>query len=87
MLCEARKKSSKLELQIEWVEQDCTKFNLNVKSNLIFSVGKSFQHFLSNEEQDGLLSSVNKHLEMERRDLEIYYLHLDWKLKIRSSNI
>ncbi|MBY0155671.1 class I SAM-dependent methyltransferase [Cytobacillus firmus] len=64
MLCEARKKSSKLELQIEWVEQDCTKFNLYVKSNLIFSVGKSFQHFLSNEEQDGILSSVNKHLEM-----------------------
>ncbi|MFD0050916.1 class I SAM-dependent DNA methyltransferase [Actinomycetes bacterium NPDC127524] len=63
MLREAKKKSSELELQIEWVEQDCTTFNLNVKSNLIFSVGNSFQHFLTNEEQDGLFSSVNKHLE------------------------
>ncbi|WP_090991004.1 class I SAM-dependent methyltransferase [Bacillus sp. OV322] len=63
MLREAKKKSPEPELQIEWVEQDCTKFNLNVKSNLIFSVGNSFQHFLTNEEQDGLFSSVNKHLE------------------------
>ncbi|WP_311315396.1 class I SAM-dependent methyltransferase [Neobacillus mesonae] len=65
MLCEGRKKSSKLKLQIEWVAQDCTKLNLNIKSNFIFSVGNSFQHFLTNEEQDGLLASVNKHLEID----------------------
>jgi SAM-dependent methyltransferase len=64
MLSEAIKKSSRLKLNIEWVEQDCTKFNLHIKSNLIFSVGNSFQHFLTNEELDGLLSSVNKHLEI-----------------------
>ena len=64
MLTHAQKKSSKLNLQIEWVEQDCTKLNLNIKSNLIYSVGNSFQHFHTNEEQDGLLSSVNKHLEI-----------------------
>lgn len=63
MLNEAIKKSSKLNLPIEWVEQDCTKFNVNVKSQMIYSVGNSFQHFLTNEAQDGLLTSVNKHLE------------------------
>ena len=64
MLDEAVKKSSHLDLPIDWVEQDCTKLNLRVKSQLIYSVGNSFQHFLTNEAQDELLSSVNKHLEM-----------------------
>lgn len=63
MLNEAVKKSSNLDLPIDWVEQDCTKLDLNIKSNLIYSVGNSFQHFLTNEAQDGLLSSINKHLE------------------------
>lgn len=65
MLAEAKKKSSKLNLQIEWVEQDCTKLNLKIKSNLIFSVGNAFQHFLTNEAQDKLLTSVNRHLEID----------------------
>ncbi|MGE7879722.1 class I SAM-dependent methyltransferase [Peribacillus muralis] len=64
MLDEAKRKSSTLNLQIDWVEQDCTRLNLNVKSDFIFSVGNSFQHFLTNEAQDGLLSSVNNHLEL-----------------------
>ncbi|MGE8205561.1 class I SAM-dependent DNA methyltransferase [Heyndrickxia sp. NPDC080065] len=64
MLNEAKQKSSKLNLPIKWVEQDCTKLNLNIKTQLIYSVGNSFQHFLTNEAQDGLLSSVNKHLEL-----------------------
>jgi SAM-dependent methyltransferase len=63
MLNEAKRKTSNLELKIEWIEQDCSKLDLNVKSNLIYSVGNSFQHFLTNEAQDGLLMSVNKHLE------------------------
>jgi len=65
MLNEAKKKSSNLDLQIDWIEQDCTKLSLNIKSNLIYSVGNSFQHFLTNVAQDGFLSSVNKHLEMD----------------------
>ncbi len=47
MLEEAKRKSSELDLDINWVEQDCTKMNLNLKSNLIYSVGNSFQHFLN----------------------------------------
>jgi ubiquinone/menaquinone biosynthesis C-methylase UbiE len=64
MLNEAKKKTSNLDLQIDWIEQDCSKLDLNVKSNLIYSVGNSFQHFLTNEDQDGLLMSVNRHLEI-----------------------
>ncbi|SEL40842.1 class I SAM-dependent methyltransferase [Paenibacillus sp. OK003] len=64
MLAEARNKAEHLQLAIEWVEQDCSKLQLNVTSPMIYSIGNSFQHFLTNEDQDGLLSSVNKHLEM-----------------------
>nr|WP_315969833.1 class I SAM-dependent methyltransferase [Bacillus testis] len=65
MLNEARKKSFNLDLQIDWIEQDCTMLDLNVKSNMIYSVGNSFQYFLTNEAQDRLLSSVNKHLDID----------------------
>lgn len=65
MLNEARKKSFNLDLQIDWIEQDCTMLDLNVKSNMIYSVGNSFQHFLTNEAQDRLLSSVSKHLDID----------------------
>lgn len=65
MLKEAEKKSSTLGLKIDWVEQDCTKLNLPITSSLIYSVGNSFQHFLTNDAQDELLSSVYKHLEID----------------------
>lgn len=63
MLKEAKRKSAKWKLPIKWMEQDCTKLNLNVKSQFIYMVGNSFQHFLTNEAQDGLLISINRHLE------------------------
>lgn len=62
MLAAARRKTEKLHLPINWVEQDCTSLDLNVKSEFIYMVGNSFQHFLTNKDQDRLLSSVNKHL-------------------------
>jgi SAM-dependent methyltransferase len=62
MLNHARQKSSRACLSIEWLEQDCTELKLGVKSPLIYMVGNSFQHFLSNEAQNGLLMSVHKHL-------------------------
>ncbi|WP_313804991.1 class I SAM-dependent methyltransferase [Cytobacillus sp.] len=64
MLAEAKRKAENLHLPIEWIEQDCTNLHLNIKSNLIYTVGNSFQHFLSNKEQDGLLESVNRHLKL-----------------------
>lgn len=62
MLATARRKTEKLHLPINWVEQDCTSLDLNVKSEFIYMVDNSFQHFLTNEDQDRLLTSVNKHL-------------------------
>ncbi|QFT90736.1 Glycine/sarcosine N-methyltransferase [Bacillus sp. THAF10] len=62
MLLQAKEKAISQELNINWVEQDCTKLHLSQKCNFIFSVGNSFQHFLTNEEQDGFLASVSKHL-------------------------
>lgn len=60
MLNEAKRKT---DLPIQWVEQDCVHLNLDDKASFIYCVGNSFQHFLSNEEQDGFLSSVYQHLE------------------------
>lgn len=60
MLNEARRKA--VRLPIKWVEQDCTNLNLRLKSKLIYCVGHSFQHFLTNEAQNQLLASVNRHL-------------------------
>lgn len=65
MLAHAKKKAANLNLQIRWIEQDCTQLDLCIKSNLVYSVGNSFQHFLTNESQDGLLTSINKSLEVE----------------------
>jgi ubiquinone/menaquinone biosynthesis C-methylase UbiE len=62
MLNHARQKSDRAGLSIEWLEQDCTDLKLGVKSPLIYMVGNSFQHFLSNQAQNGLLMSVHKHL-------------------------
>jgi ubiquinone/menaquinone biosynthesis C-methylase UbiE len=62
MLEEAKRKSGQLPVTISWVEQDCTDLFLNVSSAMIFCVGNSFQHFLTNENQDSLLRSVNRHL-------------------------
>lgn len=65
MLNEAMKKSSMLEVPIDWVLQDCTALNLNQKSKLIYCIGNSFQHFLTNEDQDNLLVSIFNHLEKD----------------------
>lgn len=65
MLEEAKCKAKNRGLKIKWVEQDCTRLQLDLKACLIYSVGNSFQHFLTNEEQDGFLSSVNRHLEKD----------------------
>lgn len=63
MLAEGRRKAAELSIPIQWEEQDCTDFQLEVKSKMIFTVGNSFQHFLTNESQDMLLKSVCKNLE------------------------
>ncbi|WP_280771934.1 class I SAM-dependent methyltransferase [Salipaludibacillus daqingensis] len=64
MLDEAIKKSLKQNLSIDFIQQDCTQLHLNIKSHFIYSIGNSFQHFLTNHAQDKFLESVNKHLVM-----------------------
>jgi ubiquinone/menaquinone biosynthesis C-methylase UbiE len=63
MLAQAKRKST--HLSVTWVEQDCKSLNLGIKSPFIYMVGNSFQHFLTNEDQDGLLKSVHHHLETD----------------------
>ncbi|MCA1321683.1 class I SAM-dependent methyltransferase [Bacillus tianshenii] len=63
MLAEAQRKAAEHSITIQWEEQDCSDFHLPIRSRFIFTVGNSFQHFLTNEDQDMLLKSVCKHLE------------------------
>lgn len=62
MLEQAAIKARKLDLDIEWLQQDCTNFQAGVLSPFIYMVGNSIQHFHTNEAQNHLLSSVQRHL-------------------------
>lgn len=63
MLGKAREKAREKGLDITWLLQDCTNLQLNTKSSLIYLVGNSFQHFLTNDAQDQLLQSVHANLQ------------------------
>lgn len=65
MLEHAKKKAEDLNIQIEWLEQDCTALQIDQKSPFIFMVGNSFQHFHSNEQQNLVLRSIQNHLEID----------------------
>ncbi|WP_106767046.1 class I SAM-dependent DNA methyltransferase [Paenibacillus faecalis] len=62
MLEHAARKSERLKLPIQWVKQDCSRLALHQTSSLIFMVGNSFQHFLTNEAQADLMNSIHRHL-------------------------
>ncbi|WP_042220915.1 class I SAM-dependent methyltransferase [Oceanobacillus manasiensis] len=62
MLKHAKEKAAAEGVSIPFTEQDCTKLDLGQKSDFIFMVGNSFQHFLTNEGQDRLLASIQSHL-------------------------
>lgn len=63
MLEQAAKKAGKLNLDIQWLQQDCTNFQAGIRSPFIYMVGNSIQHFHTNEAQDQLLSSIKQHLQ------------------------
>ena len=63
MLKQAKLKTKNNSMQVKWVEQDCTNFDLNLKSRLAYMTGNSFQHFLTNESQNLLFNSIYNHLE------------------------
>lgn len=60
MLERARKKAG---LDIPFYRQDCTKLNLTLEVPLIFMIGSSFRHFLTNEDQNALFESIKRHLQ------------------------
>lgn len=62
MLKYAQHKADTEGLVLQLSVQDCTQLNLPIKSNLIYMTGNSFQHFLTNESQDALFTSVKRHL-------------------------
>ncbi|GGE83321.1 class I SAM-dependent methyltransferase [Priestia taiwanensis] len=64
MLEEAKEKAP-ADVQVEWIQQDCT--DLQVEGGIPFSymVGNSFQHFLTNTDQDALLRSIHRVLKEE----------------------
>lgn len=62
MLQKAKKKTLDKGLEITWVEQDCSRLSLDLKSPFIYMTGNSFQHFLANNSQRMLLKAVYQHL-------------------------
>lgn len=62
MLNLAIQKAEAVDVNIQFFKQDCTQLDLPIKSPLIFMVGNSFQHFLTNQSQNALLESVKSHL-------------------------
>ncbi|WZY00052.1 class I SAM-dependent methyltransferase [Bacillus sp. FSL W7-1360] len=62
MLARAREKAAHANVDIPFYEQDCTALQLEgmEQSALVYMVGNSFQHFLTNEAQDALLAGVSR---------------------------
>ncbi|MEK4667421.1 class I SAM-dependent DNA methyltransferase [Niallia sp. FSL R7-0271] len=58
MLNRAKEKGAQRNVSINWLHADLTDFKLAEKSKLLYMVGNSFQHFLTNEDQDNLLKCV-----------------------------
>lgn len=62
MLSRAKEKANTLGLNIAFHEMDLTNLSLYEKAAMMFMVGNTFQHILSNHEQDKMLSSIHNHL-------------------------
>ena len=63
MLERAREKARERGLAIEFFQQDCTELDLSLTARMVTMNGHAFQEFLTNEAQDALLRSVNRHLD------------------------
>ncbi|MBM7839792.1 2-polyprenyl-3-methyl-5-hydroxy-6-metoxy-1,4-benzoquinol methylase [Alkalihalobacillus xiaoxiensis] len=62
MLQKAQEKATQASVEIPFHQQDCTKLALDQTYDVLFMVGNSFQHFLTNESQDQLFAAVSAHL-------------------------
>ena len=63
MLALAEQKAAAEGVTLHLSVQDCTKLTLPIQANFMYMTGNSFQHFLTNESQDALFTSVKKHLQ------------------------
>lgn len=63
MLARAQEKAAQQGLSVRLIQQDCRELDLPVIAPFIVMAGNSFQHFLTNEDQDRLMESVRRHLE------------------------
>ncbi len=63
MLKKASEKAAKQNVSINWLKKNLTSFNLMEKSPLMYMAGNSFQHFLTNKDQDNLLKCVTASLQ------------------------
>ncbi|WP_315907119.1 class I SAM-dependent methyltransferase [Priestia koreensis] len=62
MLERAKEKATRERVNASFYQQDCTMLNLPVQASMVFMIGNSFQHFLTNKDQDHLLAGVKNHL-------------------------
>lgn len=62
MLARARNKAHELGLAVDFHLQDCRRLELPVIAPMTSMTGNAFQEFLTNDDQDGLLRSVSRHL-------------------------
>ena len=62
MLAGARQKARERELAVSFYSQDCRTLDLALQARLVTMPGNSFREFLTNKDQDDLLSSVGRHL-------------------------
>jgi len=63
MLARAREKAAQQGLSVRFFRQDCRALDLPFTAPLIVMAGNSFQHFLTNKDQDRMLESVRRHIE------------------------
>ncbi len=64
MLALAREKARDRGLSVAFLQQDCRRLDLpTTAARTVTMTGNAFQEFLTNEDQDGLLRSVDRHLE------------------------
>ncbi len=61
MLARARKKAA--DLPVRWLEADCRRLDLGTNFALATMTGYAFQSFLTDEDQNGLIASVHRHLQ------------------------
>lgn len=58
MLAEAKKKTTDCK-KVKWLQQDCLQLSMNEAIPFAFMVGHGFQHFLTNTDQNKLLTSIH----------------------------